>query len=91
MLGCAALFGTILPFVELPFPAQTQAHSYSRDVRIPFVKVSAGHSTGTAPNAGNMPRPSVMTLLHLLSKQYVVWMLQMHRRCFTERHCSHSS
>ena len=48
VLGCAALFGTILPFVEVPFPAQTQAHSYSRDIRIPFMKVRVGHCRGLA-------------------------------------------
>ena len=42
VLGCAALFGTILPFVELPFPAETQAHSYSRDIKVPFMKVRVG-------------------------------------------------
>jgi len=48
VLGCAALFGTILPFVELPFPARTQAHSYSRDVRIPLVKVRIGSQQGAS-------------------------------------------
>ena len=47
VLGCAALFGTILPFVELPFSAQVQAHSYSRDVRIPFMKVRRAHHQGS--------------------------------------------
>ncbi len=65
VLGCAALFGTILPFVELPFPAQTQAHSYSRDVRIPFVKVPVlGHGRGpAAENAGTCRASTKRTAL----------------------------
>ena len=39
VLGCAALFGTILPVVEQPFSAKVQAHSYAWDVKVPFMKV----------------------------------------------------
>jgi hypothetical protein len=52
VLGCAALFGTILPVVELPFSAKVQAHSYARDLKIPFLKVRARGSHLCSEGAG---------------------------------------
>ena len=40
VLGWIAMSGTILPFVEVPFPAAVISHSYNRHLKVPFVKVS---------------------------------------------------
>lgn len=70
VLGCIAMSGTILPFVEVPFSTATIARAYERRFKVPFVKVRVARVQGIGWRAdSSKPLGVLVDLLHARVQQ----------------------